>query len=121
MNARKQQGFSLIRFIIVLGLMLFVVLLGMRITPLYLEYYSVVKILDGVAEKQGSAKLPYDDLRMKVLDGLYLNYTNNVKASDIQIYRRNGVFLRIAYEVRTPLIGNLDLVAHFDKSVRLSD
>lgn len=121
MNIRKQQGFSLIRFLIMLGLMLFVVLLGMRIAPLYLEYYSVVKILDGVAAEQGAARFSHDDLRMKVLDRLYLNYSTNVRASDIQIYRRNGVFLRIAYEVRQPLIGNLDVVAHFDKSVRLSD
>ncbi len=121
MNTRKQQGFSLIRFVIVFGLMLFVVLLGMRITPLYLEYYPVVKILDSAAEEQGVARLSHDNLRTKVFDGLYLNYTNHVKASDIQIYRRNGVFLRIAYEVRKPLIGNLDVVAHVDKSVRLSD
>ena len=40
---------------------------------------------------------------------------------DITRVRKNGVFLRVAYEVRKPLIGNLDVVATFDKQVPLQE
>jgi len=35
--------------------------------------------------------------------------------------RRDGVYLRIAYEVRKPILGTLDVVAKFDRSVRLAN
>nr|NIM69685.1 DUF4845 domain-containing protein [Xanthomonadales bacterium]NIN59079.1 DUF4845 domain-containing protein [Xanthomonadales bacterium]NIN74390.1 DUF4845 domain-containing protein [Xanthomonadales bacterium]NIO12462.1 DUF4845 domain-containing protein [Xanthomonadales bacterium]NIP11472.1 DUF4845 domain-containing protein [Xanthomonadales bacterium] len=40
---------------------------------------------------------------------------------DIQVVRKGGKQLRVAYEVRRPLIGNLDVVASFDRMTRLSN
>jgi hypothetical protein len=100
---------------------LFVTFIGMRIVPIYIEYYSVVNALNGVASERGSANLSLYDLRAKVLNRLYVSYSDNVKESDIKKVRRNGIFLRVAYEVRKPVIGNLDVIATFDKSVRLSN
>ena len=37
----------------------------------------------------------------------------------VEVVRQNGYFLRIAYEVRKPLVYNLDVVAKFDHSVEL--
>jgi hypothetical protein len=39
----------------------------------------------------------------------------------IKISRSDGVNLRVVYEVREPLLGNLDVVASFNHSVRLRD
>ena len=120
MKVRKQQGLSIVGFIMVLALVIFFVFLGMRIMPIYLEYYSVVSAMNGVAGERGSAKYTPYDIRAKMMNRLYVSYTDaNVKETDIKITRRNGVQMRVAYEVRTPLIGNLDLVAHFDRSVQL--
>ena len=38
MKIKKQQGLSIIGFIIVLAMAVFVSYLGMRIVPLYMEY-----------------------------------------------------------------------------------
>ncbi len=121
MKIHKQQGMSLIGFIIVLSVVIFVSFLGMKIMPLYMEYFSVVKALEGVAEERGSARLSPYELRVKVLNRLYVSYSENVKESDITVTRGNGVHLRVAYEVRQPVMGNLDVVAIFDKSVRLAN
>lgn len=122
MKVRKQQGLSLIGFIIVLVLVIFFVYLGMRIAPIYLEYYSVVTAMNGVAAERGSANYPPYDIRVKVLNRLYVSYTDdNVGEKNIKIIRRDGIQLRVVYEVRKPLIGNLDVVASFDRMVRLSN
>ncbi len=121
MRLHKQQGISLIGFVIVLSVVIFVSFLGMKIVPLYMEYYSVVTTLNGVAQERGSARLSPYDLRVKVLDRLYLSYSKNIKESDIKVVQGNGVYLRVAYEVRQPVIGNLDVIAKFDKSVRLAN
>jgi len=121
MNIPKQGGMSLIGFVIVLAMVIFVSYIGMKIVPIYMEYYSVVSAMNGVASERGSANMTPFDIRVKVLNRLYVSYSENVKEKHIKLTRGNGVHLRIAYEVRTPVIGNLDVVAKFDRSVRLSN
>lgn len=121
MKIQAQRGMSLIGFVIVLSVVIFVSFIGMKIGPLYMEYYSVVSALNGVASERGSANLSPYDLRVKVLNRLYLSYSEHVKESDIKVTRGNGVHLRVVYEVREPIIGNLDVIAKFDKSVRLAN
>ena len=122
MNIKKQNGLTLIGFIIVLGFVIFISYIGMKIAPIYMEYYGVVSAMNGVAKERGSANLSPYDIRVRVLNRLYVSYSaDNVKEKDIKLVRRNGVHLRIAYEVRKPVIGNLDVIATFDRSVRLSN
>ena len=121
MKIHKQRGLTVIGFIIVLAIAVFISYLGMRIVPLYMEYYSVVSALNGVASERGSANLSPYDIKVKVLNRLYVSYSENVKESHIKITRGNGVHLRVAYEVRTPVMGNLDVIAKFDKSVQLAN
>ena len=122
MNIHKQRGMTLIGFVIVLSFVIFISFIGMKIAPIYMEYYSVVSAMNGVASERGSANLSPFDIRVKVLNRLYVSYSaDNVKEQNIKLVRNNGVNLRIAYEVRKPVIGNLDVVAKFDKTVRLSN
>lgn len=119
---RKQGGLTLIGFMIVLSIVIFVAFIGMKIVPIYMEYYSVVSAMNGVASERGSANLSPYDVRVKVLNRLYVSYSaENVKEQHIKLTRGNGVNLRIAYEVRKPVIGNLDVVAKFDRSVKLAN
>lgn len=122
MKINKQSGMTLIGFIIVLSFVIFLSFIGMKIGPIYMEYYGVVSAMDGVADEQGSARFTPYDIRVKVLNRLYVSYSaDNVKSENIKVIRRNGVFLRVAYEVRKPVLGNLDVIATFDRSVRLSN
>lgn len=122
MDVRKHKGLTLIGFLIVLVMVLVFVFLAMRIAPIYLEYYSVVSAMNGVAAERGSAQLSPFDIKVKILNRLYVSYTdNNVHEENIRIVRRQGVQLRIAYEVRKPVVGNLDVIASFDETVTLSN
>lgn len=122
MNVRKPKGMSLIGFILVLIMVMFFVFLAMRIAPIYLEYYSVVSAMNGLANERGSAQFSAYDIKAKVLNRLYVSYTDgNVAEENIRIVRRQGVQLRITYEVRKPLMGNLDVIASFDEYVTLSN
>ncbi len=122
MDVRKQQGLTVIGFLMVLTMVLFFVFLGMRIAPIYLEYYSVVSAMNGLAKERGSAQYSPYDIKAKILNRLYVSYTDgNVHEENIRIVRRQGVQLRITYEVRKPIIGNLDVIASFDELVTLSN
>jgi hypothetical protein len=121
MKIRKQSGLSLIGFVVLLSVVIFVTFIGMKIGPIYMEYFSVVSAMNGVASERGSARLSPFDIRVKVLNRLYVSYSENVKEKHIKIIRGNGVHLRVVYEVRKPVIGNLDVVARFDRTVRLAN
>jgi hypothetical protein len=121
MKIRKQNGLTLIGFVFVLSFAIFIAFIGMKIGPIYMEYFSVVSAMDGVASERGSARLSPYDIRVKVLNRLYVSYSENVKEQHIKLTRGNGVNLRVAYEVRKPVIGNLDVVAKFDRTVRLAN
>lgn len=121
MKIRKQNGITLIGFIFVLGFVIFLSFLGMKIGPIYMEYFAVVSAMNGVAAEKGSASLSPFDIRAKILNQLYVSYSaDNVKEKHIKVTRSSGVTLRIAYEVRKPVMGNLDVVAKFDRTVMLS-
>ena len=122
MKIRRQKGMSIVGFLMLLSLIIFMVYLGIRIGPIYMEYYSVVSAMNGVASERGSARMSPYDIRLGVLNRLYVSFTDdNVHEQHIKIIRRNGVQLRIVYEVRKPVIGNLDVVASFDRMVKLSN
>ena len=118
-KTRKQGGLTLVGFIIVLSIALFVAYLGMKIGPKYVEYYSVVSALNDMSKEPGNAKKSPVVLRRNVRARLYVSYTSNIKDKHIKVTRSNGVRLRVAYEVREPIIGNLDVILTFDKSVPL--
>ena len=55
MKIKQQSGITLIGFIIVLSFAIFISFIGMKIGPIYMEYYSVVSAMNGVASERGSA------------------------------------------------------------------
>ena len=123
MTIYKQGGMTLIVFVFVLSFVIFLSFIGMKIGPIYLEYFSVVSAMNGVASERGSANYSPFDIKVRILNRLYVSYsTENIHERNIKIIRaKNGVNVRIAYEVRKPVMGNLDVVARFDRSVRLAN
>ncbi len=122
MKFHKQKGLTIMGFLMVLAVILFFAFVGIRVTPIYLEYYSVVSAMDGVAAERGSARFSPFEIKRKMLDRLYLSYaTDNITEKNIRVIRRNGVQVRVTYEVRKPMFGNLDIVASFDRMTKLSN
>lgn len=122
MRIRKDQGMTFIGFLLVMAMAMFILFMGIRVAPIYLEYYSVVSAMNGIASERGSAQNSLFDIRVKMLNRLYVSYSDgNVGEENIQVVRRDGVQLRVAYSARKNLIGNLDVIATFDRMVLLSN
>jgi Tfp pilus assembly major pilin PilA len=120
MKIRKQNGLTLVGFAIVLVLVVFFAYVGMRIVPLYLEYNAVVSALNDLQREPGAASMSPRKIKNNISNRLWVSYSSeNVKREHIRITRSNGIKVRIAYEVRRPLLGNIDLILSFDRSVTL--
>ena len=110
---------TLISFIIVLAVLGVFAFIGMKLFPIYAEYYAVVGSMKTVQAAPGVAKMPPQKVWDLFSRNLYINYSKNVKRHHVTLTRKGGYVMRVAYEVREPLIFNLDVVAKFDKSIDL--
>ena len=115
----NQRGITLIGFVIVLALAGFFFLIGAKLFPMYSEYMAVKAAMVKVQNTPGSARLSPEQV-WRILEKTFdIGYVDSVKRNHMQLVRQNGYFLRIAYEVRKPLVYNLDVVGKFDHSVEL--
>lgn len=120
MKIRSQKGLTLIGFGIVLVIVVFLAYTGMRVVPMYLEYHALLNALETVQRDPGAAELAPAQIRNKIINSLWVSYsTNNIRPEHIRISRSEGVKIRVAYEVRKPWVGNLDIIGRFDKTVTL--
>jgi hypothetical protein len=118
---RTQRGITLIGFILVLAVVGIFVFLGMKVIPMYSEYYSVKSALKGLSEEDGIANEDPAKIQDLFFRRLYISYSENVKPEHVKIKRiDNGWQMDVDYEVRKPMIYNLDVIGKFHASENLT-
>lgn len=114
-----QKGLTLMSFLIVLAVVGFFIFVGMKLFPVYNEYWSVVGDMKALAAEPGVQNLTPEQVRDRLTRRFNISYVGSVKQENIKITRQNGYKLTVAYEVRRNLMYNLDFVASFNKTVSL--
>jgi uncharacterized protein DUF4845 len=118
---RRQGGLTLMSFLVVLAVVGFAAYIGMKLFPMYQEYYSVRTAAKGLASEPGVADMDPSKIEDLFFRRLYINYSENVKPENVKIERiDNGWSMKVNYEIRRPLVGNLDVVGVFDVSQDLT-
>lgn len=118
---RNQGGMTLLGFLLVLVVVGFAAFIAMRLFPMYQEYYAVKSSLKGLAGEPGVSDMDPAKIQDLFFRRLYINYSQNVKPSNIKIERMDGGWkMSVNYEVRNELVGNLDVVGKFDASEALT-
>ncbi|WP_374011804.1 DUF4845 domain-containing protein [Pseudoxanthomonas koreensis] len=111
---RKQGGLSLVGFLMVLAVVGFAAYIGMKLFPMYQEYYSVRTAMKSLASEPGVADMDPSKVQDLFFRRLYINYSENVKPQNVKFERTDGGWrMKVNYEVRKPLVGNLDVVGRF--------
>jgi hypothetical protein len=119
---RTQGGMTLIGFIIVLGVIGLFAYVGMKLVPMYSEYYAVKQALKGLQQEPGIANREPAKIQDLFFRRLYISYAENVKPANVKLERADGGWvMSVDYEVRKPLLANLDVVGKFSTSERLTN
>jgi hypothetical protein len=121
MNIRNRKGLTLIGFLVVLVIVLFFAYAGMRVIPMYLEYQALISAMDKLKNDPASKSMPAWRIKDSIQRSLWVSYaSNNIKKDHIRITKKtDGLNVRVAYEVREDFLGNIDIVASFDRTVVL--
>ena len=118
---QKQQGMTLIGWVMVLAIIAFFATIVMRLLPVYQEYYSVLQIMDGMEIELKNNKLTKKQVMILFEKRFDTGYVFSVKKDNIEISRgKNNVHVSkvvIDYEVRKPFMAQVDLIAHFKTEI----
>jgi hypothetical protein len=114
MMNRKQGGMTMLGFLITLAVVMFFLYCGMKVVPMYTEFYSVKKALAGLAAEPGITNKSKEQVRDLFFRRLYMSYANNVKTDALKIESTDqGLMMTVDYEQRRELLANLDVVGKF--------
>jgi hypothetical protein len=117
----SQRGVTFIGWVFLLIPLAIVLYAGIRITPVYLTYMSVTKIMDQLAKEvpEGAPVNPAE-LRVSLDKRFDIEGINSPTAKDIDIHRDGDHWVAIAdYEEVAPLFANISILAQFRKQVTL--
>ena len=116
----RQQGISIISLVLLLALLGTLAIVSFRFIPLYADYFTVVKIAQDMQAEGSVLNKPKREIRNMLNKRFRTNNLWDLKAEETIKIKKDparGVLLHIDYEVRSPLIYNLEVVAKFDKVV----
>ena len=117
---RNQSGITLMSFLIVLVVVGFFLYVGMKVFPMYSEFYSVKSALKGMATEGLSGKDPAQ-IKDNFFRRMDISYSSNVKPEHVRVETSGGsTRIDVKYEVRVPMVANLDVVGRFEASQDLS-
>lgn len=115
---KAQRGITLIGFIMLLAVVGVFLFVGFKLFPVYAEYYSAVTDLKASCQESDAPDASLQEMRNKLDRRFNISYVESINTSkDLKIIKEGDMkLLNIKYEVRRPLIYNLDFVAKFDVS-----
>lgn len=113
----RQRGLSMIGFLFVAAVLVMIAMLGMKLVPAYIEFFSVKKILVAMGQESELKSKSNAEIRSDFSRRASVGYVTAVKPEDLVIDRSSGVPVVTAdYVYRTKLIGNASLVIDFKAS-----
>ncbi|MFQ5488406.1 MAG: DUF4845 domain-containing protein [Gammaproteobacteria bacterium] len=119
-DKKKMKGLTGLGFLLLLVLIGFFALLAIRLFPIYLEHYNVTASLKSLQSEAQQAPLSRKEVKDLLLRRFQINDISHLGKEQIKVESRNrGKLVTIAYEVRKPFIGNIDLVVSFKDSLEL--
>lgn len=117
---KNQQGLSFITISLIFGVFVFFLLTGLKIYPGYYEYFSVKTSMEGLKGDSNLGSMNKKDIWLALEKRFEINMVNTVKMEHLTVEldkktkKRN---IRLNYEYRVPLYGNVDAVLKFDTSI----
>jgi hypothetical protein len=115
---RKQAGVSLSGLLVSAVLIAVIALVGMRVIPLVIEYYQIVKAVK-IVSNDPNARSSVAEARKAFDRHATVDNIASVMPQDLEITKEgNELVISFAYEKRVPLFANVSLLLDFQGSSR---
>ena len=129
MNRRYlQRGITLTGLIMACALLVFFALTAMKLFPLYNEKTKVDFALEKVAGQREASRMSKTEIVKLIGRQFEVSDVDRWKLSEfskilkiIKLKSGKGKLMHLAYEIRGPLFGELDVVLMYDKTLKLGE
>lgn len=114
MNIKKQQGLTTLGILIGAMVIVAVMLLAIKVVPLYMNDYAIGKAVASLAEEEELYRKTKAEIRKIVRKKLSADYVTDLDNDAFNIEKKKGVItIDVNYEARVPVVYNIDIVAKF--------
>jgi hypothetical protein len=112
---QRQAGMSIPGMLVIAIMVGFFVMCGIRMTPIYLEYLTVKRIMEDVSSEFKPEEDTIADIRRKISNMLNTNQVYLLQPKEVEVFRKDGkIIIDSNYEARFPVMGIIDGVMRFD-------
>ena len=114
----RQRGMTGVGWLLILMILGFVIYTALKLWPIYYDYFMISSSMNSVTSQSGLATKNPAQIKQALIKQLLINNVRDLDKDDIYVSVEKGnVQLEVAYEVRTPFVGNIDLLVSFENSV----
>lgn len=118
--AARQRGLTGGGFAALIVVIVLSVLLLLKLFPTYMENFNVSSSLNSLSSETDIKEMKKAEIKKLLLKRFSINEVKNVTKEHITIKKmKDGMSVSVVYEVRKPLVGNIDIVVHFDEQLNL--
>jgi len=117
---KRQLGLSLMGLIIGAVVLILVILLGLKIFPPYLEFFTAKKHIMNIANEQRGGSVA--DIRRSWQMKTAIDDVRSISEKDLEITKEGGeVVISFAYRKDVPLFANVGVYLDFAATSKASD
>jgi hypothetical protein len=117
-SRHRQSGLTIIGFVLVAAMVLSIAMIGFRVLPSYIEYFSVEKTLKQTlinARDNPTIEQLRRDFDLKAS----ADYIDSVRGRDLELTREgNELVLTASWNTTLHLFGNVSILLEFEASAR---
>ena len=114
-HPRRQRGMTIVGFLMVSAVVIIFALVGFRVLPAYIEYFTVQKALQATLAEPGT--LTPQDIRRSLERRIAADYIDSVRASDVTVSKEgNTIIASLAWQKILHMVGNASILLEFEAS-----
>lgn len=114
---KKQRGLTMVSWLVVLGVVVFFILIGIKMVPTYLENYSIRQVLENMENDRAVRNMAPAEMKESFMKRLKINSVYEFDRKWIAIKKeKTGTRFEVNYEIRKPVAGNVSIVMAFSES-----
>ena len=118
---QQQRGLSLIGLLMVSAVIVVVALIGFKLLPAYIEYFTIKRVISDIASGSEVRGGTVRDVTKAFMRRAQIDDISSIKASDLEITKQGDGFTIIAnYQRCVPLFGNISVCIDFEASGTLT-
>lgn len=114
----KQAGMTTLGFLI---LVVFIGMFGyggLRLTPIYLNYFAIASVIDGVLKEYDGQNPTRTAIKRSIVRRFDVESISLITARDVKVTSSGAGFqVAVVYDHKAEFLGNVSFSVHFDKKV----